>query len=709
MKNLTQIAKQFSVATKQPKPFARVAVCTLNQWAMDFEQNKKNIMESLKIAKDNNCTIRVGPELEIPGYGCEDHFLEMDTISHSWEVLGEILKSDLTDNMLVDLGMPVYHRSSLFNCRILCLNKQIVLIRPKIFLADSGNYREPRFFTSWYNKADVIDKIELPYDIQQITKQRFVPFGNALVEANDTTLGYEICQELWMTRPMNQMLALDGCEIILNPSASHYETRKFATRTDLIISATKKAGGIYLYSNSRGCDGGRVYYDGNSIIAQNGKILQMSDMFSVKEVDVLINDVDLESVRQYRAGLRDQFGLQSTTEKILPRVQADITVGNIDFYDAMQEIMDEKQYKMGEDEEIQYGPSYFLALSGGADSASSALIIYNMCKLVFEAIEKDDQKVLESLRTIVKQKDYYPQSPKEICSKILYTGYMGSDNSSKITKDRAQLLANEIGSTHYNLSITDIYNAFEDSTSKVFGQKPKFSNQGGTWYEDIALQNIQARSRMILAYLMGGLIPWQVQKHGFLLVVGSANLDEGLRGYFTKYDCSAADINPIGSISKTDIKKFLKWNYESLGIQAAGQILNAVPTAELRPLDKDDQIVQDDETDMGMSYDDLKYYGQMRKVQKLGPVSMFKQLLEVWCHLSPEQVSTKVKHFFKTYAQNRHKQTTLTPSYHVENYAIDDNRFDLRQFLYNPNWTYQFKKIDQMVEQINEQRKNQKK
>lgn len=26
---------------------------------------------------------------------------------------------------------------------------------------------------------------------------------------------------------------------------------KFATRTDLIISATKKAGGIYLYSNSR--------------------------------------------------------------------------------------------------------------------------------------------------------------------------------------------------------------------------------------------------------------------------------------------------------------------------------------------------------------------------------------------------------------------------------------------------------------------------
>ena len=30
------------------------------------------------------------------------------------------------------------------------------------------------------------------------------------------------------------------------------------------------------------------------------------------------------------------------------------------------------------------------------------------------------------------------------------------------------------------------------------------------------------------------------------MVLGSANVDEGLRGYLTKYDCSSADINPIG-------------------------------------------------------------------------------------------------------------------------------------------------------------------
>jgi NAD+ synthase (glutamine-hydrolysing) len=29
----------------------------------------------------------VGPELEVCGYGCEDHFLELDTVEHAWEVL----------------------------------------------------------------------------------------------------------------------------------------------------------------------------------------------------------------------------------------------------------------------------------------------------------------------------------------------------------------------------------------------------------------------------------------------------------------------------------------------------------------------------------------------------------------------------------------------------------------------------------------------
>ncbi len=38
-------------------------------------------------------------------------------------------------------------------------------------------------------------------------------------------------------------------------------------------SATGKAGGVYLYANQQGCDGGRLYYDGCACIFVNGEFL----------------------------------------------------------------------------------------------------------------------------------------------------------------------------------------------------------------------------------------------------------------------------------------------------------------------------------------------------------------------------------------------------------------------------------------------------
>lgn len=60
-----------------------MATCNLNQWAMDFDTNLRNIKESISRAKEAGAAIRMGPELEITGYGCEDHFLEQDTVMHS--------------------------------------------------------------------------------------------------------------------------------------------------------------------------------------------------------------------------------------------------------------------------------------------------------------------------------------------------------------------------------------------------------------------------------------------------------------------------------------------------------------------------------------------------------------------------------------------------------------------------------------------------
>ena len=62
----------------------RIGGCAMNQFAMDFEHNYQNIKESIIKCKQANCTLRQGSELEISGYNCEDHFLEKDTVNHSW-------------------------------------------------------------------------------------------------------------------------------------------------------------------------------------------------------------------------------------------------------------------------------------------------------------------------------------------------------------------------------------------------------------------------------------------------------------------------------------------------------------------------------------------------------------------------------------------------------------------------------------------------
>jgi NAD+ synthase (glutamine-hydrolysing) len=202
---------------------------------------------------------------------------------------------------------------------------------------------------------------------------------------------------------------------------------------------------------------------------------------------------------------------------------------------------------------------------------------------------------------------------------------------------------------------------------------------------------------MVLAYLFAQLSTWVNGRHGALLVLGSANVDESLRGYLTKYDCSAADVNPIGGISKTDLRAFIRYCIPNLGFPSLGSILEAPPTAELKPIT--DDYVQTDEEDMGMSYDELSVYGRLRKIGKCGPVSMFRRLCQKWGpEMTPTTVAEKVKKFFFYYSINRHKTTVLTPAYHAENYTPDDNRFDLRPFLYNPSWTWQFQKMDELAD-----------
>lgn len=177
---------------------------------------------------------------------------------------------------------------------------------------------------------------------------------------------------------------------------------------------------------------------------------------------------------------------------------------------------------------------------------------------------------------------------------------------------------------------------------------------------------------------------------------------KNLRGYYTKYDASSADLAPLGSISKNDAKAFQRWARDNWDLPILTEFIEATPTAELLPLSAG---VQSDESEeeMGLSYEELSIFGILRKVDKLGPWSAYLRLLSEWKHRAgygPAQIAEKVYRFYSYYAINRHKATIISPSIHLSPYNPDDNRHDLRPFLYVVNWPWQFAKIKAHVEQL---------
>ena len=830
-------------------PIAVVATCSLNQWVLDFEGNKRRILESIKIAKEKGCKYRLGPELEITGYNCEDHFYELDTIKFAWKILGEIVNDPITEDILCDVSMPVLHNGVRYNCRIYFLKPssgdkkpKILLIRPKMWMADDGNYREERWFTPWAKeKIEVLEDYVLSDEMFAITGQRVAKFGVGIVEAVDATIASEVCEELFTPESPNIMWGLEGVDIISNGSASHWQMGKRAYRHGLISGATSRNGGAYLYSNMLGCDGNRLVFDGNSMIYKNGKLLATGDHLSFNEVEVVTASINLDDIRAYRSAIVSR-GIQADRRSVnAPRVMVEdyvpgfrLTCCNTKSYDETRSMVIPP---IGEEEEMGLGLSrymwdylcrstaggFFLPLSGGVDSGSTSLFVYYMCNKIVEIVntplnssdpDYNDKLRLwtfvnTSMNNVVLGKfnqrpgyaKYIVKAPyntnanqrkmttRQLMNILLHTCNMPTNNNTPEIRKQASDLAKALGCYHLTTPINDAFVAAKNMVKDIqFGvgvtpaeveadkkpahqmmEIPRYKSSDGDWQENLAIQNIQARLRMITAYYMaqilplhrwnqdyggpnGGIDSWEdfyakkvaaiktaqsknskipeeklsfkqyldgpaselqdkiIKTRGgapFLLVLASSNSDEALRGFFTKYDAGSADINPIGSFSKTELRKFMKWImlekfhghqeqvtpaliadkerevianlpaeinrnapetkrkiHEEAKLQAViatstfepvNRILNVTASPELTPT-APGGAVQDDEVEIELTYKDLYELGLLRKRDNLGPYSMFLRLCKDRMGKSMEFVNLKDP-------RNKYKETILaTPS-----------------------------------------------
>jgi len=160
-----------------------------------------------------------------------------------------------------------------------------------------------------------------------------------------------------------------------------------------------------------------------------------------------------------------------------------------------------------------------------------------MCDRVFHEVSVNkNERMLEELRKIVRDPKFAPRSGMHICSNVLWTCYMASEFSGVETRRRAKALCAALGANHSSIMIDPITDAVKsvyagmemhhETTAGLGGEASgEEAASGGaeraerkgikrpditaSHEENIALQNIQARSRMVMAYFMAQLLPWQ--------------------------------------------------------------------------------------------------------------------------------------------------------------------------------------------------------
>lgn len=130
----------------------------------------------------------------------------------------------------------------------------------------------------------------------------------------------------------------------------------------------------------------------------------------------------------------------------------------------------------------------------------------------------------------------------------------------------------------------------------VAGLDAAYAEALGSSMADYHRGNVKARIRMTAQYAVAG------EHDG--LVIGTDHAAESITGFFTKYGDGGADVLPLFTLNKRQVRQLLK----HLG--AAESLWTKAPTADLL----DDSPGQLDEAELGMSYSDIDDYLEGREV-----------------------------------------------------------------------------------------------
>ncbi len=630
----------------------KTAAAVLNQTPLDWENNAANIRAAIDEARRNDVTLLCLPELSITGYGCEDAFHSPGIQATAIEVLGELV--DETEGMIVSFGLPLLHGGGLFNTCGLAVDGRLQGFVGKQNLAGEGIHYEPRWFKPW--PAGVTAEVALG-DIDY-------PIGDLMFGVGGVRIGFEICEDAWVAHRPGADLARHGADILLNPSASHFAFGKHDVRRRFVLEGSRAFSVSYVYANLVGNEAGRAIYDGDAMIASCGKMLTTGRRFSFSNVRLTTAQIDVDDTRMNRARTGSFRPVIESDAKRLVETAFEFPESDPAPIEAPTSWETSEQLK---EEEFARAVAlalfdylrksrshgFVVSLSGGADSSAVAALCALFVKLGVAEVG------FQSLRTKLAYSDSLgnAESPAELVSAMLTCVYQSTRNSSETTRGAASGLSQALGARYLELDVDDVVEQYTNIVSNAIGRPL-------TWEtDDIAMQNIQARSRSPSVWMLANVFG--------ALLLSTSNRSEAAVGYATMDGDTSGGLSPIAGIDKAFLRQWLRW-LESEGPSGVGPIpeLELVnrqePTAELRPQTAN----QTDEDDL-MPYALLDAIERAAIRDKLTPINAYRRLQAEFPEYQATQLGAWVDRFFRLWCRNQWKRERYAPSFHLDDENLD--------------------------------------
>ena len=543
--------------------FIKVGAASPKLKISDTKYNLKEIETMILNAIEEEVKVLVFPELSISAYSCGDLFTNKKLIENCNLAIKNLVEFSKGKDILMAVGAPFLYRYSLYNCAYVILNGKVLGIVPKSYIPNYSEFYEKRWFTEGFN----IKGLNVDLDFQ-----KEVPFGTDLIFSfKNLKVGFEICEDLWVTIPPSSNLALMGANLICNLSASNELVSKSSYRKSLVQNQSARTMCSYIYSSAGVHESTTdLLFSGHMIIAENGTIIKENNRFK-RENDLLTGIVDLfklDAERIKNISFRNSTFNENNEPRFIPFNLENTEIKNFDREIDKHPFLPKSQYAMeARCEEI---------LNIQAAALAKRLEHTNLKKAVIGISGGLDSTL--ALLVVVKTFDML-NIPRENIITITMPGFGTTDR----TYNNAVTLCKEL---HCDFREINIVKAALQHFEDIGHDKD---------IHDITYENVQARERtqilMDLANKEGGLL------------IGTGDLSELALGWCTYNGDHMSMYSVNCSIPKTLVRFLVNYfaNHEisNDAKEALLDILDTPVSPELLPKDKEGKIAQKTEDIVG--------------------------------------------------------------------------------------------------------------